>query len=139
MFSTQPAKEPKMILGYRERAGAYLCLLPELLAVAPWAPPPAPAPDLPRTRVTDIQSYYKFPAHLALTKRTNNATFYINIYSIKLSTTSVSATGLGPPSQLAWRAAPAAPRPYALRAVAAAPSPKSAGASHYGAPGPSEG
>ncbi|KAB5594614.1 hypothetical protein CTheo_1936 [Ceratobasidium theobromae] len=46
---------------------------------------------------------------------------------------------LGPGGELAWRAAPAAPRPYVLRAVAAAPSPKSAGTSHYRARGPPKG
>ncbi|KAB5588305.1 hypothetical protein CTheo_8250 [Ceratobasidium theobromae] len=68
-----------------------------------------------------------------------NAISRINVYSIKLSTTSASMTGFGPPSQLAWRAAPVAPQPYALRAVTAAPSPKSAGTSRYGAPGLAEG
>ncbi|KAB5591028.1 hypothetical protein CTheo_5523 [Ceratobasidium theobromae] len=53
--------------------------------------------------------------------------------------TGISTTGSGPPSQLAWQAATAAPRPYVLRAVAAAPSPKSAGTGRYGARDPSEG
>ncbi|KAB5590483.1 hypothetical protein CTheo_6065 [Ceratobasidium theobromae] len=45
----------------------------------------------------------------------------------------------GSGGELTWRAALAAPRPYALRTVAAAPSLKLASTSRYGVPNPSEG
>ncbi|KAB5590705.1 hypothetical protein CTheo_5853 [Ceratobasidium theobromae] len=88
-------------IGNREKAGAYLCLAPELL-------------------VRSLRSPTCASSRLIIDYERLRDWFW-------------------PPSQLAWRAAPAAPRPYALRAVAAAPSPKLAGTGRYRARGPPKG
>ncbi|KAB5592288.1 hypothetical protein CTheo_4275 [Ceratobasidium theobromae] len=62
-----------------------------------------------------------------------SARFVVTRHRALASFLSLSCVGL------AWQAVPSAPLPYALRAVAAVPSPKSAGTSRYGVSGTSEG